>query len=37
MILTEQTELLRERHYTAWVVDGWMSVEKWGNDTDIGN
>ena len=21
-------------HYTAWVVDGWVGVEHWWNDTD---
>ena len=24
MILTGETEVLGEKHYTAWVVDGWM-------------
>ena len=37
MILTEETEILGERNYTAWVVDGWMSMEQWWNDTDRGN
>ena len=23
-----------QRHYTAWVVDEWMSMEQWWNDTD---
>jgi len=23
-----------EKHYTAWVVDEWMSMEQWWNDTD---
>ena len=32
-----KTEVLGEKHYTAWVVDGWMSVEQWWNDTDRGN
>ena len=36
MILTGETEELGEKHYTAWVVDGWMSVEQWWNDTDRG-
>jgi len=36
MILTGETEVLGEKHYTAWVVDGWMSMEKWWNDTDWG-
>ena len=29
-----KTEVLGEKHYTAWVVDEWMSVEHWWNDTD---
>ena len=29
-------EVLGEKHYTAWVVDGWMSMEQWWNDTDRG-
>ena len=29
-----KTEVLGEKHYTAWVVDGWMSMEQWWNDTD---
>ena len=36
MILTVGTEVLGEKHYTVWVVDGWMSVEQWWNDTDRG-
>ena len=36
MILTGETEVLGEKHYTAWVVDGWMSMEQWWNDTDRG-
>ena len=28
--------MLGEKHYTAWVVDGWMSMEQWWNDTDTG-
>ena len=31
-----KTEVLVEKHYTAWVVDGWMSMEQWWNDTDRG-
>jgi len=23
-----------EKHYTAWVVDGWMGMEEWWNGTD---
>jgi len=34
MILTGETEILGERHYTAWVVDGWMSMEQWWNDSE---
>ena len=37
MILTGKTEVLGEKHYTAWVVDGWMSMEQWWNDTDRGS
>jgi len=37
MILTGETEVLGEKHYTAWVVDGWMSMEQWWNGTDRGN
>ena len=29
-----KTEVLGEEHYTAWVVDEWMSMEQWWNDTD---
>ena len=35
MILTGETEVLGEKHYTVWVVDEWMSVEHWWNDTDL--
>jgi len=31
-----KTEVLGEKHYAAWVVDGWMSMEQWWNDTDRG-
>ena len=31
-----KTEVLGEKHYTAWVVDGWMSMEQWWNGTDMG-
>ena len=31
-----KTEVLGEKHYTVWVVDGWMSKEQWWNDTDRG-
>ena len=37
MILTGETEVLGEKHYTAWMVDGWMSMEQWWNDTDRGH
>ena len=36
MILTGKTEVLGEKHCTVWVVDGWMSMEQWWNDTDRG-
>jgi len=29
MILTGETEVLGEKHYTAWAVDEWMSMEQW--------
>jgi len=31
-----KTEVLGEKHYTVCVVDGWMSMEQWWNDTDRG-
>ena len=31
-----KTEVLGEKYYTVWVVDGWMSMEQWWNDTDKG-
>ena len=34
MILTGETEVLGEKHYTVCVVDGLMSMEDWWNDTD---
>ena len=37
MILTGETEVLGEKLYTVWVVDGWMCMEQWRNDTDRGN
>ena len=37
MILTGETEVLGEKYYTVWVVEGWMSMEQWWNDTDRGN
>ena len=36
MILTGETEVLGEEHFTVWVVDGWMCMEQWWNDTDRG-
>ena len=36
MILTGETEVLGEKHYTVWVVDGWMGMEQWWNGTDRG-
>ena len=36
MVLTGETEVLGEKHYTAWVVDGWMSMEQWWNGTERG-
>ena len=29
-----KTEVLGEKHYTAWLVDEWMSMEQRWNDTD---
>ena len=37
MLLTGETEVLGEKHYTEFVVDGWMSIEEWWNDIDSGN
>jgi len=37
MVLTGETEVLADKHYTAWVVDGWMGMEQWWNGTDRGN
>ena len=37
MILTGETEVLVEKLYTACVVDGWMNMEHWWNDTERGN
>ena len=36
MILTGDTEVLGEKHYSALVVDEWMGMEHWWNDTDRG-
>ena len=32
----EILQVLGEKYYTAWVVDEWMSMEQWWNDTDRG-
>jgi len=37
MVLTGETEVLGEKHYTELVVDGWVIMEHWWNDTDRGN
>ena len=37
MILTGETEVLGGKHYTTLVVDEWMLIEHWWNDTDRGN
>jgi len=37
MILTGETKVLGEKHYTASVVDEWTSMGHWWNDTDRGN
>jgi len=37
MIWTGETEVLGEKRYTSSVVDEWMSMEHWWNDTDRGN
>ena len=31
-----KSEMLVEKYYTLWVVDGWMSMSQLGNDTDRG-
>ena len=36
MVLTGETEVLGEKHYKMWVVDGWMIMEQWWNGTDRG-
>jgi len=28
--------VLGEKHYTVWVVDGWMIMQKWWNNSDRG-
>ena len=37
MKLTGDTEVLGEKHYTAWVEDEWMCMKHCWNDTDRGN
>ena len=37
LILKGETGVPGENHFTAWVVDEWMSMELWWNDTDRGN
>jgi len=34
---TGETEVLGEKHYTTWVVDGWMGMEQWWNGADRRN
>ena len=36
MILTGETEVLGEKHYIVWVVDGWMSMEQCWNGIERG-
>jgi hypothetical protein len=35
MILTGKTKVLGEKHYTALVINVWMSMEHWWNDTEV--
>ena len=37
MILKKEAEVLGEEHYTASVVDEWMNMEHWWNDTERGS
>ena len=37
MVLTGETEVLVEKHYIVWLVDGWIGMERWWNGTDGGN
>jgi hypothetical protein len=30
-------EVLGEKHYTDRLLEGWISIEELGNDTDRGN
>ena len=32
-----KSEVLGDKHYAVWVVDEWMSMEQWWNDTDREN
>jgi hypothetical protein len=36
MIPTGKTGVLGDKHYTAWVVEDWMNMGHWWNDTDRG-
>ena len=36
MIMTDETEVLWKKNYSALVVVGWMSMEHWWKDTDRG-
>ena len=36
MIRQGKTEVLGEKHYTAWVVDGWISTGQQWNNSDKG-
>jgi len=37
MIVTGETEVLGEKHYTVLVADDLMCMDYWWNDTDRGN
>jgi len=37
MILTRETDVLGENHYIVSVVDEWVIMENWWNDTDRKN
>jgi len=37
MILTGESEVLGEKYYTVSMVDEWMIMEHWWNDTDRKN
>jgi hypothetical protein len=37
MILTGESEVIGEKHYTASVLHEWRSMEHWWNDTDRGS